>query len=135
MGVWLFFGSPTGGGGGAGPAPQAVGDWRLTPGRQVDEPRCGFTGDWARLEYRAEVAGRVGEDLSLHPGDRWEFEDGWEAANIMWALAGEPVPGSPQEEMSDVEIAERLQAASAYWDEHYTGCVLAGDPRQGPPSG
>jgi hypothetical protein len=132
MGAWLFFGSPIGGSGGRGPAPQAVGDWELIPGDRSDAPRCGFAGDWAVLEYRAEAMGRVGEDLSVQPGDRWEFEDGWEAANVLWALAGDPVPGSPQEDMTEAEIAGRMQSAPAHWDENRTGCVVAGEDRQAP---
>jgi 2-polyprenyl-6-methoxyphenol hydroxylase-like FAD-dependent oxidoreductase len=86
MGVWLFFGSPVGGGGGQGPAPQAVGEWRLVPGAHADKELCGFEGNWAVLEYRPTTSGRVGQDLAVQPGDRWEFEDAWEAAYVMWAL-------------------------------------------------
>lgn len=133
MGVWLFFGSPVGGGGGQGPAPQAVGEWRLVPGAHADQELCGFEGNWAVLEYRPTTSGRVGQDLAVQPGDRWEFEDAWEAAYVMWALAGDPVPGSPQEHMTEIDISEQMQSAPAVWNDNRTGCVAAGEQRQTPP--
>ncbi len=132
MGAWMFFGSP--GSDSSTPSPQTLSGWRLTPGQQEEEPRCGYEGGWAVLDFVGETTDRVGEDLFVQPGDRWEFEDGWEAANLQLALAGEPVPGSPQENMDAFDLAERLQSAPADWRHGgRTACVVAGRTWQGPP--
>jgi hypothetical protein len=131
MGAWLLFGTP--GGNSPNPGPQLVGDWRLIPASEADAARCRFEGGWAALEYQGESDFRI-EDLRVQPGDRWEFEDGWEAANMQWALAGEPVPGSPQEDMSQVDLAERMQDAPANWSHGgRTGCVFSSGTPQEPP--
>lgn len=132
MGAWLFFGSP--GGSGQDPSSQVMDGWRLIPGQQADTPRCRFEGGWAALEYQGDSLAQVGQDLHVQPGERWEFEDGWEAANVQWALAGDPVPDSPQEDMTEIELAERLQNAPAHWDYgERTACVEASGPSQQPP--
>ncbi|MQS09768.1 hypothetical protein [Streptomyces alkaliphilus] len=124
MGAWLIFGSPMSGGGGGIPE-EAAGGWVALPADRSEGSRCGWDGTWGILQYRGAQPTRVGEDLSVQPGDRWEFENGWEAADWLRALAGEPLPGAPQEGMGVAEIAEFLQSAPATW--RYggrTACVV-----------
>ncbi|MCE7082285.1 hypothetical protein [Streptomyces sp. ST2-7A] len=132
MGAWLFFGSPMGGNRG-GPLEESAGGWVVLPADRSEGSRCGWDGTWAILRYQGAEPDRVGEDLAVQPGDRWEFENGWEAAEWLRALAGEPLPGAPQEGMDAEEIAEFLQSAPATW--RYggrTACVVGSGDSPGP---
>ncbi|NJP65077.1 hypothetical protein [Streptomyces spiramenti] len=132
MGAWMVFGSP--GGEPRTPPEQTLDGWRVVPGQTAEEARCGYQGEWAVLEYVAGPPTRVGEDLFVQSGDRWEFEDDWEAANLQVAIVGDPLPGSPQEGMDAFDLADRLQSAPADWRHGgRTACVPVGEERQGPP--
>lgn len=114
MAAWLLFGAP-GNGGQDVPVPGVRDGWSLRLGRQVADARCGWEGNWAALEYVAERPTRIGESLRVQPGDRWEFESADEAYDLHLALTGSPAPGSPQEGMDEVELADSLQDVPANW--------------------
>ncbi|WP_165985850.1 hypothetical protein [Streptomyces sp. YIM 98790] len=134
MATLIIFGIPTDNGGTG--APRSAGDWTYVPGGHADTARCGFGPGWAALEFRGESMTRIGPDLAVQPGDRWEFETAWEAQDYLAALAGSPLPGSPQEGLSERELAARLQDAPANWRHGgRTSCVAApedGYPRPAP---
>ncbi|SFC37891.1 hypothetical protein [Streptomyces aidingensis] len=133
MATWILFGTPLGSGGSGGTgAPRSAGDWVYLPGGQAGDARCGFDGNWAALEFEGAGQTRVGPDLAVQPGDRWEFENAWEAQDYLAALAGSPLPGSPQEGLTEQELAVRLQDAPANWRHGgRTSCVIA--PEEGYP--
>ncbi|MDB1089179.1 hypothetical protein PJ985_16580 [Streptomyces sp. ACA25] len=129
MGAWLLFGSPMGGSGPSEPLAESAAGWQLIPGSRSEIARCDFQGGWAALEYRRGQQTRVGEDLLVQQGDRWEFEDPWRASDILWVLGGEQTTRGPAPaELTELEVAEELQSAPSHWRfGSRTACVLNGD--------